>query len=583
MAATTLVTFLLGHMHGVGSVDLVGSWDNFSAKYPMSKDKQKGHGHWFGTHFMKNIVCDGNPSQPVDERDGGLKMGGLYWYYYIRDGHTEFHNPAEASTNNCPLLPGQTVNVLEIPIEPRLYSIRTSSELSLPLTMNPGDRFITPRPRVRAKESFASIRSSHSRASSKRKRSSNLSRSGSAASQGRPKLQAVEESLRQDWFSQSLGRLQTAVVDACLSLYAGHDNATELRCDRKLYKVRRPMTAVEALPIAANSSKKPSQPRHSSSRPNSRFGLGLRISGISHGQDQVNATEFVNPFSGAASRPSRPVSELVPRCTENLLEGSGRPVTWACSIDHTTDPVWPCSALEEVLVEQRKAATAPGISNTIELGHCQKISPVPIDSSPPANSTGNREEQSPALSQDLSAQTPTLDVLEPRGSCQLPPLSATGSIDWQDVPRMERNSTFDSTASFWTPAASSPSTNYDDWIPPLANKPVLESPVSTLSQGWYTPPSDVDVREGKSIEHNDIVARLKTKLKRRSLGAGDFFDSQETIKAAGAISESLLLKSSTNSASSFSEMPAKDSAESGLPTIMQQDMSDLSYLSAAIN
>lgn len=68
-------------VHRTGSVDLYGSWDNFSTPYPMQKDRQKGHGHWYGCHNFKNIICHGDPSNCTMPADGGLKMLGLYWYY----------------------------------------------------------------------------------------------------------------------------------------------------------------------------------------------------------------------------------------------------------------------------------------------------------------------------------------------------------------------------------------------------------------------------------------------------------------------------------------------------------------------
>ncbi len=99
MASTTLVTFLLDvtkrenqrstspHVH-CGSisfphsrVELLGSWDNFNTPYAMEKDVQRGHGYWFGCHSFKNIICDGDPGQDLEGRDGGLRMGGTYWYY----------------------------------------------------------------------------------------------------------------------------------------------------------------------------------------------------------------------------------------------------------------------------------------------------------------------------------------------------------------------------------------------------------------------------------------------------------------------------------------------------------------------
>lgn len=47
----------------------------------MQKDSRTGPEHWSGCHSFSNIICDGD-NQPIGiPRDGGLKMGGTYWYY----------------------------------------------------------------------------------------------------------------------------------------------------------------------------------------------------------------------------------------------------------------------------------------------------------------------------------------------------------------------------------------------------------------------------------------------------------------------------------------------------------------------
>ncbi|KAF3037021.1 hypothetical protein E8E11_004664 [Didymella keratinophila] len=78
------------------------------------------------------------------KRDGPLKMGGTYWYYYEVDGEKECHNPSQPSTTICPLLPGQSVNVLEIPVEGRSRS--NSIVDASAFTLNPKDRYLTPVP-----------------------------------------------------------------------------------------------------------------------------------------------------------------------------------------------------------------------------------------------------------------------------------------------------------------------------------------------------------------------------------------------------------------------------------------------------
>jgi hypothetical protein len=47
----------------------------------MEKDTRIGEGHWRGCYTFTNIICDGLVTLPGTARDGGLKMGGTYWYY----------------------------------------------------------------------------------------------------------------------------------------------------------------------------------------------------------------------------------------------------------------------------------------------------------------------------------------------------------------------------------------------------------------------------------------------------------------------------------------------------------------------
>lgn len=95
--ATTLVTFMLyvfgpirshksrltclRHHPTAYHVELLGSWDNFSEPWEMKRDSRRGWGHWAGCHKFRDIICDGDASGMHEKRDGGLKMGGTYWYY----------------------------------------------------------------------------------------------------------------------------------------------------------------------------------------------------------------------------------------------------------------------------------------------------------------------------------------------------------------------------------------------------------------------------------------------------------------------------------------------------------------------
>ncbi|GFN14185.1 hypothetical protein AtubIFM55763_003128 [Aspergillus tubingensis] len=151
MASTTLMTFLLSTHPHVQSVKLLGSWDNFSQPYIMERDKRVGAGQWRGCHTFSNIVCDGSPTHMTPARSGGLKMGGTYWYYYLLDNDVEYYNEAEPVTTHCPLLPGQPVNVLNVPvILPDTFPTHTharspSSQKADHRTMNPEDKYMNPR------------------------------------------------------------------------------------------------------------------------------------------------------------------------------------------------------------------------------------------------------------------------------------------------------------------------------------------------------------------------------------------------------------------------------------------------------
>jgi hypothetical protein len=80
MKTTTLVTFMLQHP-SARVVELLGSWDNFAEPWEMRRDSRRGYGCWTGCHRFSNIVYDGDSNGFHEKREGGLKMGGTYWYY----------------------------------------------------------------------------------------------------------------------------------------------------------------------------------------------------------------------------------------------------------------------------------------------------------------------------------------------------------------------------------------------------------------------------------------------------------------------------------------------------------------------
>ncbi|RKU48048.1 hypothetical protein DL546_007874 [Coniochaeta pulveracea] len=145
---TTLFTFMLETHFSVRSVHLYGSWDNFAAPYPMERDTRRHEGQWRGCHsFRETTLADGADGDA--RKDGDLTMGQTYYYYYELDGTNEVHDSTLPSTNDCPYLPGQTVNTLWVPIERSLRkrSASLSSMRDTDLrTMNPKDKYVNPRP-----------------------------------------------------------------------------------------------------------------------------------------------------------------------------------------------------------------------------------------------------------------------------------------------------------------------------------------------------------------------------------------------------------------------------------------------------
>ncbi|PHH67123.1 hypothetical protein CDD82_1501 [Ophiocordyceps australis] len=146
---TTLITFLLQTDPTVQTVELIGSWDNFSSCYAMKRDVRRGQGQWRGCYSFKNIVCDDNNALKRTKRNGGLKMGATYYYYYEIDGSIETYDSAEPWTTSCPYLPGQAVNTLIVPVEhsfrKRSASLNSMREESF-RTMDPNAKFTKPQP-----------------------------------------------------------------------------------------------------------------------------------------------------------------------------------------------------------------------------------------------------------------------------------------------------------------------------------------------------------------------------------------------------------------------------------------------------
>ncbi|TKX19625.1 hypothetical protein C1H76_8197 [Elsinoe australis] len=117
MDSFTLYTFNLKAPAHARTVELYGSWDNFSQPWRLHRDTLRGRSFWTGCHKFENIVFDGIKPDWNKPRNGALKQGGRYWYFYRLDDADEYCDPANPTTTDCPLLPGQLLNVLDVPIE----------------------------------------------------------------------------------------------------------------------------------------------------------------------------------------------------------------------------------------------------------------------------------------------------------------------------------------------------------------------------------------------------------------------------------------------------------------------------------
>lgn len=75
-------------------------------------------------------------------------MGSTYWYYYQVNGTDEEYDKAEPYTTSCPLLPGQCVNILDVPLDGSADTVLQQPSSPSPAihTFNPDDRYINPRP-----------------------------------------------------------------------------------------------------------------------------------------------------------------------------------------------------------------------------------------------------------------------------------------------------------------------------------------------------------------------------------------------------------------------------------------------------
>lgn len=156
MDPETLVSFAFRAPREVRTVELLGSWDNFQRPYAMYHDRRRGQGYYTGCFEFQDIVFDGSEVHWTKPRTGGLKQGGTYWYYFRLDDDIEAYDDLRECTASCPLMPGQVVNVINVPREvpdtplmgrsASVSLIGTLSQLSNLHTTNPKARYQAPQP-----------------------------------------------------------------------------------------------------------------------------------------------------------------------------------------------------------------------------------------------------------------------------------------------------------------------------------------------------------------------------------------------------------------------------------------------------
>lgn len=162
------------------SVQLIGSWDNFSQSYPMQRDVRRGRGQWRGCYSFRDIVCDdasvsasatcvgtsagtgtgfGSPSGScLNKRHGGLKMGHTYYYYVchptlacVCHSVSSYHPypitninthsiPCILTNNNHPPLPFIYIYT-RLPNPPRTFTQPLHSFSCLPNSVTPSQHY----------------------------------------------------------------------------------------------------------------------------------------------------------------------------------------------------------------------------------------------------------------------------------------------------------------------------------------------------------------------------------------------------------------------------------------------------------
>ena len=506
---------------------------------------------------------------------------------YRRNGSLEFHNPTEPYTNSCPLLPGQTVNVLEVPC---LSESQSDSEhrksLAHAQTLNPEDRFKRPVP-----PSSTSLSHIPTPGSSTTE-SLSLQRPKKAVSACSPDsshfLTSVQQKAREEWLAESLGRLQTAVVDYCIATSAGHDT-----CDKPCsFSPRLPGRSICTAPGSCGSSldspaltgnqpeglDKGRKQSRRSRRSRSKVSHGGLLSVSDDSGYQGAPKDFQNPFSNESSPAAHRwhtggVFSL--RRPKTLSSSYGCPESCRFGIDRSTPSVGEPSKSYEISHKPPRPASAPfqsrqrnviprlrsaiessrrrqllhldGQGDTAKRNFSRDGQPtsksktevwrqyLPMTGSQDASSRASPETSCFGSSQPESSHfgdraKQSLPPLDPLNSPErhFPPSDSSG-CDWNVL--AHKGAKFDTRYSLWTPAATSPSDNLSNASARNSFSMNLESPDSTTKSPRGSPKKLDLSLSGMGSFRNSF--RQSAVYEDASEADGlDHFASQETLKPA---------------------------------------------------
>lgn len=308
------MTFLFKAPPEVRTVELLGSWDNFSRSYYMHHDTRRGRGFWSGCFNFKDIIFDGDKVEWSKPRNGGLKQGGTYWYFYRLNDVIEAYDDFQAYTQRCPLLPGQTVNVMDVPVETEDPPARrrsagfeaagTSGHLRRTLTLDADDKWqaLEPPPRSKVHDRCISDLALNGRLETKphslreAHRSPPVSppsvdvQSTLAVSRQQSAGDENASKWRNRWSSAPASRAESSIFDA----YSIEDQSAEVAS-----------LSAFPLPHAHGVNARPTT-RHGSSTGN-KSGFALEPANTRHpvsrsGDDDLDETSFVSESAGSPPR-----------------------------------------------------------------------------------------------------------------------------------------------------------------------------------------------------------------------------------------------------------------------------------------